>query len=247
MKYKYYVFDLDGTIYFGDKLADNANLVIKKVRQVSDAIFFVTNNSAKTKQEIYQKLVNFGLDVQLNEVITSSYAIAKYLKEQNLNNVYCIGTDSLKQELLNNGIELNNVNINTVVVGYDKDFKLDDLTELLNSSKNSDSKLIVANKERSYPSKDKMILAGAGPIVSAVECILNKTADEIIGKPNKIMLELILKDFDANPKEVCVIGDSFESDVKMAQNYGADFIWITEQQKDEYRTIKKLDELLEML
>ena len=245
--YKCIIFDLDGTIYFGNNLADKANEVIKKSRSISDYIFFVTNNSAKTRQEIYERLVEMGIDVELNEVITSSYAIGKYLKDNNIKSVYCIGTESLANEIKNNGIDINNDFVETVVVGYNKDFKLDDLTELLNSNISTKVSLIVANKERAYPTKNKMILGAAGPIVSAVECVLNKQTDKIIGKPNKIMLDIVLKDLGLDPKEVCVIGDSLESDVKMAQNYGADYIWITDSQTKEHRTIKKLEELLEIL
>lgn len=247
MKHRCYIFDLDGTIYFGDALADNANAVILRARQNSDAIFFVTNNSAKSRKEIYEKLLKMGIDVKLEEVITSSYAIAKYLATNKLQNVYCIGTHSLKDELKNNSIELSLDNIENIVVGYNKDFKLDDLTELLNLNVSKSVKLIVANKERTYPSKDNQILAGAGPIVSAVEYALNKTTDVIIGKPNRIMLEIILKGFNFKPKEVCVIGDSLDSDIKMAQLYGADSILITDKSYDDIRTIKKLEELLEII
>lgn len=247
MKHRCYIFDLDGTIYFGDTLADNANAVILRARQNSDAIFFVTNNSAKSRTEIYEKLLKMGIDVNLEEVITSGYAIAKYLATNNLRNVYCIGTHSLKGELKTNGIEFSSDNIENIVVGYNKDFKLDDLTELLNLKVSKEVKLIVANKERKYPSKNKQILAGAGPIVSAVEYALNKATDVIIGKPNRIMLEIILKGFNFEPKEVCVIGDSLDSDVKMAQLYGADSILITDQCYDNIRTIKKLEELLEII
>lgn len=247
MKYKCYVFDLDGTIYLGDTLVDNANAVICAIRQKSEAIFFVTNNSAKSRTEIYEKLIRMGIDIKLDEVITSGYAIAKYLTEHNLRNIYCIGTNSLKNELKNQGISFSKNNIENVIVGYNKDFCLDDLTELLNLKLAKNTKLIAANKERTYPSENKQILAGAGSIVSAVEYALDKTTDVVIGKPNKIMLELILKGFNFSPNEVCVIGDSFDSDIKMAQLYGADSVLITDKNYDNIRTIKKLEHLLEII
>lgn len=45
--------------------------------------------------------------------------------------------------------------------------------------------------------------------------------EKIIGKPNKVMLELSLKGKNVLKSEVLVVGDRLETDIRMAYNTGA--------------------------
>ena len=245
LKYRCIIFDLDGTIYFGSNLANKANEVISFARKVSGQVFFVTNNSAKTRKQIYDKLVKLGVDLKIEELITSSYAIAKYLNTTRLKNVYCIGTDSLKSEIELCGVNAHSKEPQAVVVGYNPDFKLSDLDELSNI-KLSNYKLIIANKERNYPKENGYIVPGAGPIVAAVEMLLDKSADVIIGKPNVEMLKIILSGLDINPENILIVGDSYNSDIQMAKNYGAQGILIAKEKRDDCICIEKLSDLMEI-
>lgn len=241
------VFDLDGTIYFGSELAEKANEVIQKSRSSFEKIFFVTNNSAKKREQIFEKLIKLGIDVQLEEVINSSYAIARYLKEKEYNDIYCIGTKDLIEEIASLGINVQSKNPKAVIVGYNINFQLSDLEEVI-KIKNKDYKLIIGNKERVYPRDGGIITPGAGAIVAAVEYTLNKSADFVIGKPNPLMLEIITKDLNFNRNEVLVVGDSYESDIKMAKAFGANSILITNGKIFNYNCEKteKLENLLEL-
>lgn len=248
MKYKCFIFDLDGTVYFGNYLAPQANEVIAAARRIGKYLFFVTNNSAKTRHQLYEKMINLGVDIKETEIINSGYGIARYLKKHHYKKVLCLGTSDLKEEIINCGISLSATMPDCVVVGYNKDFKLDDLIPLI-SLKDKNCELIVANTEHSYPISNGVVLPGAGPIVAAAEMMLNKKFDICIGKPNPTMLELVLDGLDVLPEEVCVIGDSYQSDVKMAKNYGADAILISEHSCPEpkVQVIKKLEDFLGMV
>ena len=106
--------------------------------------------------------------------------------------------------------------------------------------------MIIANLEHSYPISNGKMVPGAGPIVAAVEMILNKKFDQCIGKPNPLMLELVLDGLGISPEMVCVVGDSYSSDVRLAKNYGADAVLISDYSQPEpgVRVIKKLEDLL---
>ena len=132
LKFKCIVFDLDGTIYFGSKLANKANEIISYARKVAGQVFFVTNNSAKTRNQIFTKLIDLGINLNQDELITSSYAIAKYLKENYYKETYCIGTDYLREEIERLGINTFSKNPQAIIVGYNPEFKLSDLVELSN-------------------------------------------------------------------------------------------------------------------
>lgn len=46
------LFDLDGTIYEGSRIIDGANEAIVYFRDNGKKVFFTTNNSTKTRQQI---------------------------------------------------------------------------------------------------------------------------------------------------------------------------------------------------
>ena len=246
LKYKYIIFDLDGTIYFGSQLANKANDVISKARNISKNIFFVTNNSAKSREQIFQRLKNLGVDLKIEELYTVSYVMPKYLLNHNLLEVYCVGTKDLRSELEKLGINPVSHNPQAIVVGFNPEFKLSDLDELANINLNKDYKLIIANKERTYPVDNGYKNAGAGPIVGAVEGLLEHKFDIMVGKPNVELLKTVISDLEIKPNEVCIIGDSYYSDIKMGKEYGADTILISKEQHQDCVCIENLSDLLEI-
>lgn len=238
------IFDLDGTIYFGKTLAENANEVITKIREKFERVFFVTNNSAKSRIQIYEKLLELKINVNLDEVINSGYLITKYLYENKYKNVYCLGTDNLSKEIEKVGINPKSDNPQAIVVGYDINFKITDLEYAIKFF-HDNCKLIIANKERVYPRDNGIFTPGTGAIVAALEYTLNKKADIIIGKPNTLMLELIMKDASLLPSEVVLVGDSYESDIMMAEKIGAKAILISQQEykNKDFKVVKKLKDI----
>lgn len=246
MDKKVIIFDLDGTIYFGDKLANSAREVLQFCKEKFAHVFFITNNSAKTREEIYQKLLNMGLGIEIEQLITCGYTIARYLNKNNYQNVFTIGTESLKKELSNQDINPNSEMPQAIIVGYNRDFCLENLKPIV-KYRDSDLKLIIANKEHSYPWNNNEILPGAGQIVVSVEYTLNKTFDVCIGKPNSMMLDIMLEGLNIHPNDVIVVGDSYESDIKMAQAYGAKGVLITQENQRDCVCIKELSELLEVI
>ncbi|MDD5020750.1 MAG: HAD-IIA family hydrolase [Endomicrobiaceae bacterium] len=241
------IFDLDGTIYFGTELAEKADEVIMKVRKEVENIFFVTNNSAKSRFQIYEKLLNLNINVNFNEVINSGYLIAKYLYENSYKDVYCLGTDSLSKEIEDMGVNSKSNNPQAIVLGYDINFKITQLEHILKIFQKN-CKIIVANKERVYPRHNGILTPGTGAIAAALEYTLNKSTDIVIGKPSPLMLDLIVKNINILPNEIMMIGDSYESDVIMAEKFGAKAVLISEKEfkTNNFKVIKKLKDILEL-
>lgn len=64
-------------------------------------------------------------------------------------------------------------------------------------------------------------------------------------KPDKRTFDVILKE---HAKEECIsIGDSLLNDVQMPLSIGIDAIWKTNEISSEYKTIKEIDELMDIL
>lgn len=95
-----FLFDMDGTLYLGDRLFDFTKDLLLKIRQSGADYLFMTNNSSKSVSAYIEKLERLGIKAVKEDFITSSQATAYYLKKYHPNaRLYVCGTQSLKDEL----------------------------------------------------------------------------------------------------------------------------------------------------
>ena len=77
---KLFLFDMDGTLYIGDRLFDFTKELLDTIKKSGKKYLFMTNNSSKSVADYVKKLENFGIEADKNDFITSSQATALYLK-----------------------------------------------------------------------------------------------------------------------------------------------------------------------
>ena len=212
-------FDLDGTIYHGNSAIEGAREVIAALADLTYQIFYFTNNSAKTREQIVDKLNRLGFPAKPQNTYCASYAIRAYLLEKKFRSIYLIGSDDLKNDLAAYNIKVEDSSrVPAVVVGLDPSFDYSKISIALEAVNNG-AKLIVANLDPSYPVENNRRLPGCGAMVGAIVGATIHAPDFTIGKPNTYMLELLCKEHGLSPKEICIVGDSPDSDIKMAANF----------------------------
>ncbi len=225
---KVVAFDLDGVVYFGNRPAEGAVECVRKLREQNKKVFFITNNSAQTRQQIADKLTNMNIYTEVQHVITSGYAAAMYLKNKEKDNgrIFILGTTDLKMELDVAGlITVDGPPCETLLVGFDKTFNYDTVTSGLDAILYG-AKFLVCNCVPNYPIEDGKIVPGLGAMVGALIGATQKEPDMVIGKPNVFMLELMTMKTNINPYEIAFISDSLE-DIMMANQFGSISILIT--------------------
>ena len=99
-----FIFDCDGVIWKGDSLIDGVPTVLDMLKKAGKRIFFVTNNSTKSRKGYLGKFNSLGLtDVEAEEIFSSSFAAAAYLEQNNFKQtgkkVYIIGQVGIEEEL----------------------------------------------------------------------------------------------------------------------------------------------------
>ncbi len=219
-------FDLDGTIYYGNQAIDGAAETIEYLKNKGIKVFYFTNNSTKTREQIYSKLKGMGLDLSLDTVYTSAYATAFYCKESQLDSVYCIGSDGLISELNGHGISTNNEKVKAVIVGLDFNINYDKIATALLHLQNG-CKLINCNQDKNYPVEGGRLMPGCGAMTAAISGAYDKDIDFIVGKPNTYMIELLANKHGYGNKDILVVGDSLDSDIEMANRFGCKSILVT--------------------
>lgn len=218
------VFDMDGVLYRMDEPIAGAAEAVARLHARGEKVFYLTNNSTKTRAEYVTKLAQFGIAAAPEEIMTSAYACAQLLQERGATgkNVYVIGEAGLREELRNVGIQViaydDAAPIDYVVVGWDRAFTYQKMTEA-HRAIGRGAVFIATNRDATYPDAGGRTLPGGGAIVAS---IVTCTGVEpmTIGKPQPYTLELILRQANVSPEECLVIGDRLDTDIAIGKHVG---------------------------
>ncbi len=219
---KLYLFDMDGTLYLGDRLYDFTPALLKKLKDTGKKYLFMTNNSSKSVEDYIKKLEKLGISSTREDFITSSQATAVYLHKHHQGQMlYVCGTQSLKQELRSEGFCVTE-DISTaecIVMGFDTELtfrKLHDVCYLLLTR--PDIPYIATNPDLVCPTE-----FGSVPDCGSVcGMIYNATGKRpvVIGKPSALMPQLAMERWGYTKEQTCVVGDRIYTDVKSGLNAG---------------------------
>ena len=221
-KIKLFLFDMDGTLYLGDRLYDFTLELLQTIRESGRRYLFMTNNSSKSVEDYIKKLAKLGIKADRDDFITSSQATAYYLKENFPNHrLYVCGTESLKAELRREGFTVTEElsEVDCIVMGFDTELtfkKLEDVSRLLLTRENLP--YIATNPDYVCPTE-----FGSVPDCGSVcDMIFNATGKRpvVIGKPSPLMPQLAMAKYGYSCDETTVVGDRIYTDVKSGLNAG---------------------------
>ncbi|PLR85223.1 TIGR01457 family HAD-type hydrolase [Bacillus sp. V33-4] len=223
-KYKGYLIDLDGTMYKGTELIEEAAVFVKKLRDNGIPYLFVTNNSSRTPAQVAEKLTAFGIPAEENLVFTTSMATANYIYEQNSNaSVYFIGEDGLRTALEEKGFALAGEDAEYVVVGLDRSVNYEKLAIGCLAVRNG-ATFISTNGDIALPT-ERGFLPGNGSITSVIT-VSTQTRPIFIGKPESIIMEQALKVIGTRMEETLMVGDNYDTDILAGINAGMDTLLV---------------------
>ena len=103
-KIKLFLFDMDGTLYIGDRLFDFTPRLLDTIKRNGGRYMFLTNNSSKSVNDYIKKLGGMGIKADCDDFLTSSQATAYLLRRDYPGKtLYVCGTRSLEEELEKEG------------------------------------------------------------------------------------------------------------------------------------------------
>ena len=219
---KLYLFDMDGTLYLGDRLYDFTIDLLQTIRATGGRYLFMTNNSSKSVEDYIRKLEKMGIAATREDFITSSQATAYYLhKHHEGQTLYVCGTESLKAELRREGFTLteNTDDTDCIVMGFDTELtfrKLHDVSYLLLTR--PEIPYIATNPDLVCPTE-----FGSVPDCGSVCQMLQNVSGRrpvVIGKPSALMPQLAMEKWGVTGSQTCVIGDRIYTDIKSGLNAG---------------------------
>jgi len=193
---KVFFFDLDGTLYLGNKLFEGVIEIIKALQEHGKRYFFLSNNSSKSTSDYLKKLNKLSLKATRENIILSQHPTISYLKKNNYTTVFLLGNESLKKEFIEEG------------------FALSESNYLLQKG----LPYIATHLDDKCPTEDGFI-----PDAGGIAALLYKTTERmpvVFGKPNKEMLLFKLREIKVKPQDAVMFGDRLYTDIKMGINAG---------------------------
>lgn len=221
---KLFLLDIDGTIALDTTLIDGTLEFMNYVLSIGGKYIFITNNSTKSIEDYIIKFEKFKIKVDETSFVTSSYATALYLRETyNDKKVFVLGTKSFVEELRRfkvNVTEDQDDDIVCAVVGFDNELnykKVENICELLLTR---DIDYIATNPDLVCPTSFGFV-PDCGAICEMIGHAV-KREPLFIGKPNKKIVEMCLKQTGFTKEETLVIGDRLYTDIACGINGGVD-------------------------
>ena len=213
---KCFLMDMDGTIYLGNQLLPGAREWLDLLNSQGIAYTFLTNNSSRSRVEYAQKLQRLGLPVPEEKIFTSGEATAITLKKNFPGaSLKVFGTPPLLAEFQRHGFMLTDEDPDVVVLGFDTTLTYDKLWKLCD--------LVVAGKPyiATHPDINCPTETGFKPDIGAMIALVatstGRRPDEIVGKPNRPIVEALAAKTGFPIHAHCMIGDRLYTDIALGQ------------------------------
>lgn len=222
--YKGYLIDLDGTMYRGTEKIHEAVEFVKRLKEANLPYLFVTNNSSKRKEQVSEKLADFGVPCTPDHVFTTSMATASYISNEKRDaSVYVIGEEGIRDALTDVGLTIQDDNPDYVVVGIDRSITYEKFAKACIAVRNG-ATFISTNGDIAIPT-ERGLLPGNGSLTSVVS--VSTEVDPIfIGKPEPIIMEQALAQLGTAKEETLMIGDNYRTDILAGINAGLDTLLV---------------------
>lgn len=211
-----FLFDLDGTVYLGDRLLPGARDLLAYLEQEGRPFYFLTNNSSRSREDYAAKLAGYGLETTRERIFSSGMATAIYLQQQKPGaRIYLVGTPSLEEEFRDYGFQLVESDPDYAVLGFDTTLTYQKIRRL-GDFVLAGVPYIATHPDINCPTPDGF-MPDIGAMMAMVEASTGKAADIIIGKPFPPMVEAITTRTGFAANQLTMVGDRLYTDIAMGE------------------------------
>lgn len=219
---RHVVMDMDGTIYHGNQLFPTTIPFLDRLKKLGIGYTFLTNNSSRSTDVYLQHLLDFGITVDREAMLSSTGNTVDYLKRflPDAKRLFMLGTDSFRAEMQSFGfIDVSMEDEpDAVVTAFDTGLLYERLCKAAWWIKH-DKPWIATHCDLECPTQLPTTLVDCGSITACLSTVSGRQPI-VLGKPNAAMMETILCAHDLKPEEVIMCGDRAYTDIQLAVNSG---------------------------
>lgn len=219
--FKGFIFDLDGTVYLGERLIPGAERTIRRLREADRKVVFLSNKAIQTRENYAAKLTRLGIPTMPSEVINSSFVMVRYLHRRAPGaRVFIIGETPLIEELERAGFQIceDPERIEWVIASFDRTFDYRKLCIAYEALKRG-AHFVATNPDRTCPIEGGELPDCAG-VIAHLEAVTLRKVEAIVGKPSPFTIEATLEILCLPAAECILVGDRVETDIRMGLEAG---------------------------
>ena len=225
---KLFLLDMDGTIYEENRLFKGTKNFLSKIKEIGGRYVFITNNSSKSVYDYIKKIGNMGIPAVYEDFFTSAQATILHIKQNYPGKkVFCVGTQSLVNELIQAGIDVTDEvtpSAKVILIGYDTELTYEKLRRVSEMLIKYDSAYIATNPDKACP-----VSFGFVPDCAAIcEMLYMATGKRpnYIGKPQPDMVNFVMQKYGYSKEETLIVGDRLYTDIATGTNAGVDTVCV---------------------
>lgn len=233
-KIKYFLLDMDGTIYLDRTLFDGTLDFLNLLKEQGKRAIYITNNSSKSVDAYMEKLASLGITSAPEDFYTSSQALVYNLNKHCPGcRLFLLGTPSLAAYLMDAGFTLINEYTETpeqrpdyVVLAYDTTLTYQKLADACHYIV-EDVPYWATHPDMVCPFTKDFSLPDAGAFMACIKAATKgRTPSFIAGKPEPYMIQMFMEKQGCSKSEIAVVGDRLNTDIQSAKNAGVTSICV---------------------
>lgn len=214
-----FAIDMDGTIYLGNNLFPFTRDFLAGLPSRQRDFLFVTNNSSRSAGDYRMKLRRMNLDVPVQKIYTSGDATIEYLRGANLGRrLFVLGTRSLQESFLEAGFEVDSLQPDAVVLGFDTSLSYEKIDAAARFIRRGVT-FIATHPDLNCPIDGGEMMLDCGAMAAALTAATGR-APIYIGKPHAPMIEGLLRRAGRRRDEIALIGDRLTTDIRTGVDHG---------------------------
>ena len=227
-----FIFDLDGTVYLGEKALPGAVECIAELRRRGKRILFISNKPLEPGRVYAEKLTRLGIPAVEADIITSAYVLGYHLSHTAPDlRLYVIGEPNLHAELRGHGLVvvderldqdpqgvISPDGIDAVVVAFDRTLDYRKLNTAYQALVRG-ARFFATNADKICPMPGGGI-PDSGATLAALEHITGRKVELVAGKPSRLVMDVASRRLELDLSRMMMVGDRLETDIYMGQQAG---------------------------
>lgn len=218
----------------------NASTVLSTLKALGKRIFYVTNNSTKTRDEFVEKCKTLKFEASKENILCTANLSANYLHKLGFcKKAYVIGSEAITKELENVGISHCGVgpdainpdipysymifnkdpDVGAVIVGFDEHFSYPKMVQAATYLNDPNVHFIGTNTDERFLAAQNIVVPGTGSLVRCIESCAERKA-VIMGKPESYIASVLKENYNINPERTLMIGDRCNTDILLGTRCG---------------------------
>lgn len=215
---KFFIFDMDGTIYLGESPLPNAIHFIEKINKEKRLIFF-TNNASKNSAYYLEKLKNLGFPENI-QVLTSADVLIKFLKNHRQDKkIYLLGTPYLESMFAQENINLTDDVPDIVVTSFDTTLTYNKLERACTFIRNG-AEWLTTHPDINCPVENGGYIPDCGAINALISISTGESLPKAFGKPYGEVIDMIEEIYGEKRENMAMFGDRLYTDIALGKKNG---------------------------